>query len=156
MQRAAVAIALVLSALPHVSCGGSTPPASTPAPTTPAPTDPSVPNLAGTWTGTIESTEFAARPISAQFVQSVDCVDGAWKTTETGWSGAFSGFALANNTFGGFVSFEGSLAGSGLCPTATRVTGSASTSAIKWTTVSDGNCDGGKSQTVTFVLRKPS
>ena len=111
-------------------------------------------NLAGNWSGTIESPEFATRAISAQFVQSLDCVDGAWKTTTTEWSGAFSGFAMAKDRFTGFVSFEGALTGSGLCPGVTRVTGSASASAITWTAVNDLACEGGKSQTVTFVLRK--
>src|SRR5215468_4781659 len=70
------------------SCTNSTrSPASTSAP------DPSaIPNVAGEWTGTIESPAFETRSISAQFVQSLDCVDGAWKTSAAEWSGAISGF----------------------------------------------------------------
>jgi hypothetical protein len=149
---ALISPALVVGALLNGSCGSSFT-NTTPAP---GPTQPSdVPNLAGSWTGTLESAAFATREISAQIVQTgVDCVDGAWRTTAPELNGAISGFAKSASSFDGFVSVEGSPSGSGLCPGVVHVTGSATATGIKWTWVNDGNCPGGIQQTVTFKLHK--
>jgi hypothetical protein len=64
-----VVAALAFSAMLNVGCGsGSSSTTTPPAPT--QPTDPSIPNLAGTWTGTIESAAFTTRETSAQIVQT--------------------------------------------------------------------------------------
>jgi hypothetical protein len=145
--------ALAGSAILNVGCGSGSSSTTPPTPTQPA--DPSIPNLAGTWTGTIESAAFTTREISAQIVQTgVDCVDGAWRTTATEMNGAISGFAQASSSFSGFLSVEGTPNGSGLCLGVVRVTGSATATGIKWTWVNDGNCAGGIQQTVTFKLHK--
>jgi len=135
------------------SCGSSF---TNTTPQPPGPTQPSdVPNLTGSWTGTLESSAFATKDISAQIVQTgVDCVDGAWQTTAAGLKGAISGFATASSSFDGFVSVEGSASGSGLCAGVVRATGSATATGIKWTWNNDGNCAGGIQQTVTFKLHK--
>jgi hypothetical protein len=134
-----------------LSCGGGGP---SPAPTSPPP-DPTIANVAGNWTGSLEASAFASRPISAVLTQvGVDCVDGAWRTTEPEMNGAISGFAQPNFSFSGFVSVEGSPGTTGLCPGVFRVTGSATASGIKWTWVNDGNCAAGVQQTVTFKLQR--
>src|SRR5262245_14224369 len=134
-----------------LSCGGRGP---SPVPTSPPP-DPTIANVAGNWTGSIESTAFASRAISAVLTQvGVDCVDGAWRATGSELIGAISGFAQPNFSFSGFLSVEGSAEGTGLCPGVFRVTGSASATGIKWTWVDDGNCAGGVQQTVTFKLQR--
>ena len=127
-----------------------------PAPTAPpAPADPTIANVAGAWTGSLESSAFASRPISATLTQiGVDCVDGGWRTDGSEISGAISGFAQPNFSFSGFLSVEGSPGQTGLCPGVVRVTGSASPNGIKWTWVNDGNCAGGVEQTVTFKLQR--
>jgi len=149
-----IAIALILSAVLNGSCGSNS--TNTTPPSTPTqPADPTIPNLAGAWTGTLESSAFAIRDISAQIVQSgVDCVDGAWQTIPSGLNGAISGFAKSASSFDGFLSVEGSPGGSGLCLGVVRVTGSATSTGIKWTWTNDGNCAGGIRQTVTFKLQK--
>jgi len=148
-----VVATLAVSAMLNVGCGNSS--TSTPPPAPTQPTDPSIPNLSGAWTGTIESAALATREISAQIVQTgVDCVDGAWKTTATEMNGAISGFAQSSSSFSGFLSVEGTPNGSGLCLGVFRVTGSATSTGIKWTWVNDGNCAGGIQQTVTFKLHK--
>jgi len=154
-MRIAVVPAFIVCASLCVGCGGGgSPPSPSPTPT-PPPADPgtSVPNLAGTWSGTLQSSAFETRSISASIVQSADCVDGAWKTTSTEWSGAISGFALPGS-FQGFLSIEGAQGSSGLCAGVFRTTGSASNAGIKWTFENDGQCAGGIRQTVTFVLRR--
>jgi hypothetical protein len=154
IARLVVVTALAVSAMLNVGCGSGSSSTTTP-PTPTQPADPSIPNLAGTWTGTIESAAFTTREISAQIVQTgVDCVDGAWRTTATELNGAISGFAQASSSFSGFLSVEGTPNGSGLCLGVVRVTGSATSTGIKWTWVNDGNCAGGIQQTVTFKLHK--
>jgi hypothetical protein len=150
----AIGAALVVGALLNGSCGSSS--TNTTPPSTPTqPADPTIPNLAGAWTGTLESSAFATRDVSAQIVQSgVDCVDGAWQTIPTGLNGAISGFAKSASSFDGFLSVEGSPGGSGLCLGVVRVTGSATSTGIKWTWTNDGTCAGGIQQTVTFKLHK--
>jgi len=149
-----VASAFAVSAMLNVGCGSASSSTTTPpAPT--QPTDPTIPNLTGTWTGTLESSAFTTRDISAQIVQTgVDCVDGAWRTTATEMNGAISGLAQSSSSFSGFLSVEGTPNGSGLCLGVFRVTGSATSTGIKWTWVNDGNCAGGIQQTVTFKLHK--
>jgi hypothetical protein len=150
-----VVTALVVSAMLNVGCGSGSSSTTTRPATPTQPADPSIPNLAGTWAGTIESAAFTTREISAQIVQTgVDCVDGAWRTTATEMNGAISGFAQASSSFSGFLSVEGTPNGSGLCLDVVRVTGSATPTGIKWTWVNDGNCAGGIQQTVTFKLHK--
>src|SRR5262245_3806407 len=144
-----LAASLAICAL--VNCGGNGP--STP--TSPPAADPTIANVAGTWTGSIEPSAFASRPISAILTQiGVDCVDGAWRTSESELLGAIRGFAPPNNSFGGVLSVEGSTDGTGPWPGVFRVTGSASAIGIKWTWVNDGNCPGGVEQTVTFKLQR--
>jgi len=144
-----LAASLAICAL--VNCGGNGPSP----PTSPPAADPTIANVAGTWTGSIESSAFASRPITAILTQiGVDCVDGAWRTAESELVGAISGFAQPNNSFSGFLSVEGSTDGTGLCPGVFRVTGSASATGIKWTWVNDGNCPNGIEQTVTFKLQR--
>lgn len=143
-----------MSALASGTCAKSGSSATTPSLT--APVDPSIPipNLAGSWTGTMESSAFATRTISMQLTQrGVDCVDGDWQTQPAEWTGAVSGFALPGS-FTGFLSLEGAPNGSGLCSGTNRTTGSTGETAIKWTVTYNGACAGGIPQTVTFRLRR--
>ena len=91
--RALLVPVLVASAFACATCS-KTPDTTT---TTPSPSpDPTntIPNLGGSWTGTLESSSFATRTITMQVTQTgVDCVDGTWQTVPPEWSGAISGFA---------------------------------------------------------------
>jgi hypothetical protein len=135
------------------SCGSGATSTRSPANATPALDPSTIPKVTGQWTGTIESPAFETRSISAQFVQSLDCVDGAWKTGASEWNGAISGFAR-EGSFSGFISIEGSLDGSGLCGAINQVSGATTDTAIEWTMVNDGKCTGGMAQTVTFKLHR--
>jgi hypothetical protein len=76
-------------------CGSSstaappTAPTHTPAPVAP-PTGPVAP-IAGTWAGTIESSNFGPKSITLLVVQSTNCIDGAWRSDDGQWLGAISG-----------------------------------------------------------------
>src|SRR5215471_3904626 len=65
----------------------------------------SVVNIAGVWTGTLESSNFPTRTVTLTVVQSGSCVDGAWSSSSSDWTGAISGFAGADS-FSGQISFE--------------------------------------------------
>ena len=101
--------AVALVCLPCLlGCGSSSAPtAPTLAQHTPGvvapPTEPVV-GLAGTWVGTIESSNFAARSITLVVVQSTNCVDGAWRSDDGQWLGALSGVATGD-TYVGQISF---------------------------------------------------
>jgi len=150
--RMVVVAALVGSGLLNTTCsrGGSA--ASTPPPS-PDPTN-TIPNLGGSWSGTIESPSFQTRNITMLLTQTgVDCVDGAWQTAPAEWSGAVSGFARST-TFAGVLSLAGPPDGSGLCASTNTVSGSNSDTSIKWAVTYDGACAGGIAQTVTFRLHR--
>jgi hypothetical protein len=141
-----------LSICALLSCGGKGSPPQVP---TGPPPDPTIANVAGNWTGSLESSSFGSRTISAVLTQTgVDCVDGGWRTEGTEMNGAISGFAQPNHTFSGFVSVEGSPGATGLCLGVFTATGSAAPTGIKWTWVNPGNCAGGVQQTVTFKLSR--
>jgi len=86
-----------------VGCGST----STTAPSSPTqpPPDVSFVNMAGQWTGTLETANLETRSITMTIVQDAACVDGVWSSTPPGWSGAISGYAAADS-FSGQVSME--------------------------------------------------
>lgn len=154
MRRRQLAPALLLALL-GFSCGGggtssSMPTAPVPAP--PAPVPPTVANLAGTWSGTLESSNFSTRVISLEAFQSAgNCVDGAWATEPREWAGAISGFTSVGS-FSGSISFEGP---SG-CGGAGTISGDVSVDTLTWTSTgfSAGNCPQGTPQSVVVKLRR--
>lgn len=146
---AALAAAAITAAV-AASCSGASMPAMDPAPPAPG----SYPQLAGRWTGTLESTQFDTRPVTMLLSQSADCVDGAWQTTTSpDWQGAVSGFARPGS-FAGFLIFNGDLAGSGLCAVLGNISGETTDNSITWKISMSGDCPGGVSQTVTFRLHR--
>ena len=140
------------------SQSGSPPPSPGPAPGPSAPTDPepapAIPRLGGDWVGTIESTTFGPRAVSARLFQAgVDCIDGAWRTEPSAWNGAISGYARADS-FSGFIGFEGGLSGAGVCPAVSEVSGPSSDTQLTWTFASAGACAGGTAQVITLKLHR--
>ncbi len=113
---------LCLLLLP-IGCGSSQPVTPTPtAPSPPVPPPSPVVNMAGTWTGTVQSANFPARTITLVVSQGDSCVDGEWHDTTLDWKGAISGFASADS-FSGQISFERTAAGGGKCQAAGFVSG---------------------------------
>jgi hypothetical protein len=172
--RAASARRHIVWALARATCllaaifacggGGDTPLSSTPTPMSPSPPSPSPgpaspspaapANVAGNWTGTLESSGFATRTISILAFQGGTCVDGAWRTDPPEWSGAISGFADVSS-FSGSVSFERPADGPGKCAGIATFSGAVGTDAIRWTSEGfTGTCAGGLPQSVTMILRR--
>jgi hypothetical protein len=154
----------LIAAIFTCGCGGDTPLSSTPTPMSPSPPSPSPgpaspspaapANVAGNWTGTLESSGFATRTISILAFQGGTCVDGAWRTDPPEWSGAISGFADVSS-FSGSVSFERPADGPGKCAGIATFSGAVGTDTIRWTSEGfTGTCAGGLPQSVTMILRR--
>ena len=94
----------------------------------------------GDWSGTLESSSFATKTISAKFFQEADCVDGSWNTVppEVRWVGAISAFAGPGSIHSGFMSFEIPGSGSKLCTGVGTLAGDATsdTATLTWTITS--------------------
>jgi hypothetical protein len=145
-------------ALLGCGCGSTVTPAAptnpshTPEPVRPVPTNPV--NMAGNWTGTLESSRFAPRTITVLIFQTGACVDGAWKTDPEEWVGAVSGYADVAS-FSGSVSFQRPGDGVGRCSGVGTFSGEVGADTIRWTSTGfTGDCAGGLPDTVTMTLRR--
>jgi hypothetical protein len=99
--RAFIVQALFVSTL---SLGCSSNPTTAPSTSRPQPPPPvSFVNMAGTWSGTLESSTHQTRMITMTVVQDGSCVDGVWTSTQDQWTGAISGYAAADS-FSGEIS----------------------------------------------------
>jgi len=113
-------------------------------------------DLAGTWTGTVESDNAPARQVTLVVVQALSCVDGEWKDATGDWRGAISGFA-AEDSFSGQISFERSANGGGKCQAAGTVAGPVVGDTFRWTAdplTANGTCDGGVPQHLVLSVRR--
>jgi hypothetical protein len=111
MRRRTALGLIVASGLAHLGCGGSL--GSPPPPAPDQPTQPAV-DIAGNWVGTLESSNLPTRTIALTVVQADYCVDGAWSSTPSGWTGAISGVA-GTEIYAGQISIEINGAGSQRC-----------------------------------------
>src|SRR5215475_3256494 len=119
---------VLLSAVLHLDCKSPSVSSDGATPSSPTGGPPPV-NIAGTWTGTFASSNFVARTISLNVVQSGSCVDGAWATSPSEWSGAISGYADATS-FSGFFSIE---IAAGQCTGVGTVSGEVGAKTLQWT-----------------------
>jgi hypothetical protein len=112
-------------------------------------------NVAGMWTGTIASSNLEPRSISMTVVQTGNCVDGAWQSAGSDWSGAISGFADADS-YSGQVSFERQ-DGSAHCTAVGTVSGPVGANSLRWTGTgftAVGSCAGDLPQSVVIALQR--
>jgi hypothetical protein len=100
--RAFVVQVLFISAL---GFGCSSNPATAPSPSPQPPPAVSFVNLAGSWSGTLESSTHQTRTVTMVVVQDGSCVDGVWTSTQDQWTGAISGYATADS-FTGDISIQ--------------------------------------------------
>ena len=134
------------------SSGSSTEPPPThtgPTAPPPGPVEPSV-NIAGNWTGTLESN-LGSQAISMTVVQLANCVDGTWSGSGQNSRGAISGFA-GTDSFTGQLSFE-----RGQCSAIGMVTGEVGADTLRWTS-SDmkpiGPCSDPLPQSIVVTMRR--
>jgi hypothetical protein len=153
-MRHTLLLCVVLSA---IACGGGeSKSASTSTPTTPTdvPIEPSV-NIAGTWVGTLESSNLGAQPISMVVVQAGSCVDGTWSNSSQDWRGAISGLA-GRDSYTGQFSFERPSA-NGRCSAVGTITGEVGSDTLRWTgtgVTAVGACADALPQSIVVTMRR--
>jgi hypothetical protein len=150
----------LLLVIAGVGCGSGSsgaPAAPSPAPpaASPAPGSTGPLNMAGNWIGTLQVPGLPARAVTMLIVQSVDCVDGAWQTDTSEYTGAISGFA-SQTAFAGSLSLQRPADGQGRCTgvgdTEATVNGSTLTFSVPALTA---DCvAGGLPQSLTITLRR--
>jgi hypothetical protein len=155
-ERRPLVPALLLLLL-QLGCGAAPP--TIPTGTIGPPVTPTEPlaNLAGTWTGTVESANFPTRSITLVVVQALNCVDGFWQDASGDWKGSISGFAAADS-FSGQISLERTANGGGRCQASANVNGPAGGDSFRWTaealSAPPGNCTGDLPQGLTLSVRR--
>jgi len=99
-------------------------------------------NIAGTWTGTIASTNNATAQLSMDLTQSGSDVTGTWESTSVSWAGQVSG-SVNGASFSGRFKFSGTTVDGTVCTGTANVVGRVSGSTMSWTSstgVVGGSC----------------
>jgi hypothetical protein len=139
---------LLVIALLSAACGDKGPT---------APSTPPLPNLSGTWTGNLESSNWNAVSVQVQLSQTSDAVSGSW-TAPNDWNGTVSG-TVSTSSFAGTVT----LSAPNALGTGPRCTGTSSLTAGNVGPASStltitgsgfsGSC-AGMPQNIRFVVQK--
>jgi hypothetical protein len=143
MRRVLLALVIVVTA----ACGGSKSPTQPPTP--------QIVNVAGNWTGNMESSNYATVAIELQFTQSAGTVTGTWATGSGAWNGSVSGTASTSN-FTGLFTINAVGVGGAACSGTASVSGALTQTpqTIKWTSPGfTGNCTG-MPLTLTWNLQR--
>ena len=99
-------------------------------------------NIAGTWNGTIASSNNETMQLSMILSQSGSDVSGTWSSTSVSWSGQVSG-AVNGSSFDGQFRFSGQAANGTVCTGTANVVGTATASTLTLTSASGvvgGSC----------------
>jgi hypothetical protein len=129
-----LALMVCLAASTAACAGNSTAPSAASAGTTT--------NIAGTWNGTIASTNNATAQLRMVLTQSGADVTGTWDSTSVSWAGQISG-AVKGASFDGQFKFSGTTLDGTVCTGTATVAGPVSGSTMTWTSSSGvvgGSC----------------
>jgi hypothetical protein len=88
--------------------------------------------------------------------QGGNCVDGAWTSSTSDWTGAISGYA-GTDSFAGQISFERLADGGGKCIAAGDIAGPVGSSMLRWTgtgLTAVGQCSGDLPQSLVITLQR--
>ena len=99
-------------------------------------------NIAGTWNGTIVSSNNATVQFRMVLTQSGSDVSGSWDSTSVSWEGQISG-AVTGSSFNGQLKFSGTSSNGTVCTGTANVVGPAAASTMTWTSASGvvgGSC----------------
>lgn len=126
-------VAPIIAAL--AGCGGGSG-----SPTAPSPSPPV--QIAGTWDGVLDSTNFPQQAITLTLAQSGTGITGTWVSGALGWAGAVTG-TVSTNTFSGAFTINTPAATGGTCTGTAAVSGGVSSTAVAWTSPGfTGPCGG--------------
>jgi len=92
-------------------------------------------NIAGTWNGTIASSNNETMQMTMVLTQSGSDVSGTWNSTSVSWSGQVSG-AVNGSSFDGQFKFSGQAANGTVCTGTATIVGPATASTLTWTSAS--------------------
>ena len=99
-------------------------------------------NIAGTWNGTVVSSNNSDQQLTMVLTQSGSDVSGNWNATSVSWQGQISG-TVSGSSFTGQFKFSGTASSGTVCTGTADVVGSAAASAMAWTSASGvigGSC----------------
>jgi len=99
-------------------------------------------NIAGTWNGTVVSSNNSDQQLTMVLTQSGSDVSGNWNSTSVNWNGQVSG-TVNSSTFSGKITFSGTASNGTVCTGTADVAGPATTSTMSWTSangVVGGSC----------------
>jgi len=114
----------ILAAIVFVSaCGGSSP-----APTSASTTV----NIAGTWMGTIASSNDQTMQYRMVLTQSSSAVSGTWDSSSVSWQGNITG-TISGSSFAGQLTFSGMADDGTICNGNASITGPTGSSSMAWT-----------------------
>ena len=92
-------------------------------------------NIAGTWNGTIGSSNNASEQLTMVLTQSGSDVTGSWNSPSVSWQGQISG-AVSGASFTGQFKFSGTASNGTVCTGTADVVGPATASTMTWTSAS--------------------
>ena len=92
-------------------------------------------NVAGTWNGTIGSSNNPTQQVKLVLTQSGSAVTGSWDSSSVSWVGQVSG-AVSGSSFNGQFTFSGTAAGGAVCTGTANVIGSVTASTMTLTSAS--------------------
>lgn len=92
-------------------------------------------NVAGTWNGTIASSNNATEQVRMVLTQSGSDVSGTWDSSSVSWAGHISG-AVSGSSFTSQFTFSGMAADGTVCTGTAKVVGSATASTLTLTSAS--------------------
>ena len=99
-------------------------------------------NIAGTWNGTIASSNNETMQVTMVLTQSGSDVSGTWTSTSVSWSGQVSG-AVSGSSFDGQFKFSGQATNGTVCTGTANIIGPATASTLTLTSangVVGGSC----------------
>jgi hypothetical protein len=139
LMRLGKFISVIFLSASMAGCGGGDGPSTPTAPTPPPPAQ-----VAGNWSGTFESNNWAPRAIFMNLTQAGTGVNGTWASSPSEWEGTVTGTVDSGNFSGTFTLSARSNSG-GACTGNASVSGPVASGAasLRWTSIGfTGNCTG--------------
>jgi hypothetical protein len=115
-------------------------------------------SVAGTWNGTIASSNNDTVDVNIVLTQSGADVNGTWQSTTVLWAGDITG-AVSGSTFNGQFTFSGTAANGTVCKGTAAVAGPATASTMTLTSASGvvgAACPAPLPTAITIDLRRQS
>ena len=108
-----------------------------------SPDSPGLAQVAGNWTGNMQSSNWAAATVNVVLSQSAGAVTGTWTSAALDWNGTISGTVTPTDFTGTFTISVPTLGVGGRCTGNGTVSGAAGGASVRWTGPGfTGSCSG--------------